>query len=191
MKKAILLVLITIVGVFAITGCGNKELINDNNVDNNNKQTEKETSKNNKEDNQELVDTLNNTVNELIKYTKSEENTYKVFRPDALYQIFDKMKENKISNYEFMASCDKEFKEKVELKEFAYTEDLIPNYDGKCTYSTWQSSNEKYNKGTDRYILVLDNNTNEYYSVKVSFKKMEFNNKNKYYPIFSNSTLLK
>ena len=187
MKKKILglSVLLICILVTGLTGCGNN---NESSTANN--ENSKEVQKIN-EDNQDLIDTLNNTVNELLEYTKSESNTYKVYRPDALYQIFDKLHENNINNYKFMASCDKEFKEKVELKEFASTEKLIPNYDGKCTYSTWLYSEEKNNKGTDRYILVLDTNTNDYYSVKVSFKKIEYNNKNRYYPVFSNSSLLK
>lgn len=190
--KKILLCLLCGVMLFSITGCGNEKYNNTNktNVEESEKSEDKDSA-NVKEENQVLVDTLNNTVNELIEYSKSEENTYKVFRPDALYQIFDKMQENNIRTFELMASCDKEFKEKVELDKFAYMEDMIPNYDGKCAYDTWNCSNPDYNEGTDRYIMVKDTETNDYYSVKVSFEKIKFNNKNKYYPIFSNSKLLK
>lgn len=188
--KKILSILLCGVLLIEITGCGNNNGNNENTSDKNVNNAEKEVTSS-KEDNQELIDILNNSVNELLEYTKSEDNTYKVFRPDALYHVFDKMKENNIRNYELMASCDKEFKEKVELEKFAYTEDLIPNYDGTCTYDTWQCSEENYNKGTDRYVMVKDIDKGNYYSVKVSFKKIKFNNKNKYYPVFSNSTLLK
>lgn len=187
MNKKILLFLLSGILVVGLTGCGTSN--NESNKSNN--EDKKEEVQKTKEDNQSLVDTLNSTVEEMLEETKSENNKYKVFRPNALYQIFDKLDEKKIKNYIFMASCDKEFKEKVELKQFAYTESMIPNYDGKCTYSTWLCGEEKNNNGTDRYILVLDSNTNDYYSVKVSFKKIEFNNKNRYYPVFSNSSLLK
>ena len=187
MKNKLLIVLLSCILVIGLSGCGNSSNESNKKSDDQNKKEVQKT----KEDNQSLVDTLNSTVEEMLEETKSENNKYKVFRPNALYQIFDKLDEKRIENYIFMASCDKEFKEKVELKQFAYTESMIPNYDGKCTYSTWLCGEEKNNDGTDRYILVLDSNTNDYYSVKVSFKKIEFNNKNRYYPVFSNSSLLK
>ena len=190
MKKIISFLLIGIL-ILGVTGCGsnsgktrdNNEKTPNNNVDNTLKTEET------KEDNKELVDLLNNTVNELLEYSKT--NEFKVFDPRALYKIEDTLKEKGIKNYVFLAICDKKFTEKVELNSFAYTAELIPNYDGKCTYSTWSFDDVKYNTGEDRYTLVKDTNTNNYYNIRISFEKTKHYDKDKYYPVFSNSELLK
>ena len=196
MKKKILSILLIGIIVIGLTGCGNNGSSNTNTSSNDNNTTENNTTTNNitkeenvKEDNQELVDTLNNVVNEFISEAEKDEDGY--YSLSALFKIYDRLRENEIYNYEFRALCDAEFTEKVELDEFAYKEDMIPNYKGKCTYDTWNFDKEDYNKGDDRYVLVLDTNTNDYYSVKMSFKKRKFGKYTKYYPIFSNSTLLK
>lgn len=198
MKRKILSILLISFLVIGLAGCGNNTSKNANISSNNNDTTENNTTTTNvtkeekiEEDNQELVDTLNNTASELFEYTQSDENTYKIFKPDSLGQILYRMEEKNIKNYKELASCDTEFKEKVDLSESVVSADSIPNYDGYCTYNSWQWAKEEYNKGKDWYILVKDTSTNNQYSVKVSFKKVEFNNKKWYYPIFSNSTLLK
>ena len=57
--------------------------------------------------------------------------------------------------------------------------------------TNYNFDNPKYNTGENRYVLVKDNNKNYYYSVKITFKKTTHYDKEKYYPLFSNSTLLK
>lgn len=192
MKKTLLLGII-IIGLFIITGCGNSNKSSeDANINSNNKTNNAEQEniqENIKEDNQELINLLNTTVDKLLEYSKT--NEYKEFRPSAIYQIEDKLKEDEIKNYVFLALCDKEYKEKNELETFTNDASMIPNYDGKCTYSTWSFDNPKYNNGENRYVLVKDHNTKDYYSVKITFKKTTHYDKEKYYPIFSNSKLLK
>lgn len=188
MKKTLLLGII-IIGLFIITGCGNSNKSSeDANINSNNK-TNNAEQENIQEDNQELINLLNTTVDKLLEYSKT--NEYKEFRPSAIYQIEDKLKEDGIKNYVFLALCDKEYKEKNELETFTNDASMIPNYDGKCTYSTWSFDNPKYNNGENRYVLVKDHNTKDYYSVKITFKKTTHYDKEKYYPIFSNSKLLK
>ena len=189
MKKKILLSLLVLVGLFTITGCGNSDTSSKTDNVNSNSKTNNTEQKNINEDNKELVDLLNSTVDKLLEYSKT--NEFKVFSPGAIYQVEDKLKEDGIKNYVFLALCDEEFKEKVELTTFTNDASIIPNYDGKCTYSTWNFDNPKYNTGENRYILVKDNNKNYYYSVKITFKKTTHYDKEKYYPLFSNSTLLK
>lgn len=195
MKKKLLNILLVGILIVGLTGCENNNgnantSSNDNNAAENNTPTNNAKKEDNiKEDNQVLVDTLNNVVNEFISESEKDEDGY--FSLNALFQIYDRLRKNEIYNYEFMALCDKEFTEKVELEEFAYKEDMIPNYKGKCTYDTWNFDKEEYNKGDDRYVLVLDEDTKDYYSVKMSFKKRKFGKYTKYYPIFSNSILLK
>ena len=65
------------------------------------------------------------------------------------------------------------------------------DYEAFCTYDTWEFSEKDYNKGKDYYTLVYDKNTQTYYNVRISFKEFNINNKEKYYPIFNSSKLLK
>ena len=198
MKKKILSLLLIGIIIISLTGCGNNNSSNVNTSSNDNNTTKNENAtttdnekkdENVKEDNQDLVETLNNVVNEFISEAEKDEDGY--YSLSALFKIYDRLRENGIYNYEFRALCDAEFTEKVELEEFAYKEEMIPNYKGKCTYDTWNFDKEENNKGDDRYVLVLDTNTNDYYSVKITFKKRKFGKYTKYYPIFSNSKLLK
>ncbi len=162
-----------------LTGCGSN-----NQEKEDNKETNEKTVQ---EDNKELVDNMNNIVKSFLD--KADNGEY--YELDAIYKVEDKLKEERLGNYKFIAFCDKEYKEKPNLEIFVINGDQLPNYDGNCTYSTWNFYNEKYNKGDDRYLLILDNDTKNYYSVRVSFKKKNIGNNNRYYPIFSDSILLK
>ncbi len=187
--KKILGILFCGIIFIGLTGCGNDKVNVENNSKENVNSEEKDTS-NVKEDNQELVDILNNTVEELKE--EADENGYFSL---ALYKITDRLKEKEIDQYTVAALCDKEFEEKPIITGYTsenWTSDAknIENYNGTCTYDTWQFSD--YNKtGEDYNILVLDTNSNNYYNVTISFEKIKFNDETKYYPIFSNSKLLK
>lgn len=185
MKKILGILLCGII-IFSITGCGNDKKNMENKTNTNNE--EKDVTK--KGDNEELVDTLNNVISELYEEAKNE-GDFSL----ALYNIDDRLKVKQIRKYTFTAICDKEFNEKPNITGYTspsekWTSDAkyIENYDGKCNYNTWAFT--EYNKGKDYNVLVLDSN-NDYYSVKVSFKKFKFKDKDRYYPTFSNSKLLK
>ena len=174
--------------IISLTGCGNNSKNDTNTSVNSNNTTESQTTTNNdiKEDNQELVDVFNNAFAEVYQEAKAKGFLYGRFD-----EITDKLKENGINKYKALAICNKEFKEKVEVAEFVYDEKNIPNYDGKCYYDSIVLTDEKNSPGTDKYILVSDDQDN-YYSVKISFKKEKFTDeKNIWYPTFSNSILLK
>lgn len=189
MKRKILNILLIGIMILNVVGCGqNKTNKNDGSNEDTNIE-EKEVSIN-KGDNEELVDTLNNIISELY-----EENKVDGSFSLALYNISDRLKEKKINKYTFTAICDKEFNEKPNITGYTsplekWTSDAkyIENYDGKCNYNTWAFT--EYNKGKDYNVLVLDTDNN-YYSVKLSFKKIKFRDKDRYYPTFSDSKLLK
>lgn len=187
--KKILSILLCGILFIGLTGCGNDNTDTKNDPNSNVNSEEKEVQ-NDKEDNQELVDALNNTVSELYDESK-EKSDFSI----ALYNITDRLKEKQINKYTFTAICDKEFDAKPNITGYTIPNEKwtseaknIENYDGNCTYNTWAFT--EYNKGVDYNVLVSDDN-NEYYNVRVSFKKIEFNGKDRYYPTFSNSKILK
>lgn len=186
--RKILIIALCGLFVFGLTGCGNDKADNENNSNENINSEEKEVS-NNTEDNKELIETLNNAVSELYNEAK-EKSDFSL----AMNNIIDRLKEKQINEYTFTAICDKEFDEKPNITGYTspaekWTSDAknIENYDGKCNYITWVFT--EYSNGEDYNILVLDTN-NDYYNVTVSFKKIKFNDKDRYYPTFSNSKLL-
>lgn len=138
------------------------------------------------EENQELVDTLNNAVAAYIENAK-EAGYYFL----ALYRIQNQLKDQGIERYQFLTLCDKPFTQKIELTSFKYDVEDMFDYEAFCTYDTWEFSEKDYNKGKDYYTLVYDKNTQTYYNVRISFKEFNINNKEKYYPIFNSSKLLK
>lgn len=187
MKRKVLSFLLVGIMTLSVVGCGKSKIDNNSNKD---ADVEEKGVSINKGDNEELVDTLNNVISELYEENK-EEGSFSL----ALYNISDRLKEKKINKYTFTAICDKEFNEKPNITGYTsplekWTSDAkyIENYDGKCNYNTWAFT--EYNKGKDYNVLVLDTDNN-YYSVKVSFKKIKFKDKDRYYPTFSNSKLLK
>ena len=98
MKKILSIFLVGIL-FFGLTGCNEKVSVENSSKGSVN--TEKEVSKN-KGDNEKLVDMLNNIVLELYNETKEKDSDFSI----ALYNISDKMVENKIKNYTFIALCD-------------------------------------------------------------------------------------
>lgn len=191
MKKILSLLLCGIM-VISLTGCGNdsdKEGTKQNDVQNvSDETTNNEDIQNYHEDNQELVDAFNNAVSELYDEAK-EENYFSL----ALYKIMRKLDESGIDQYTAVALCDKAFEEEPIITGYTspnWTSDAsnIENYTGTCTYDTVEFT--KYNDGDDYNVLVLDNTTNNYYNVTISFKEIEFNGDVRYYPTFVNSKLL-
>ena len=187
-KMSIMLLILTL--IVGLAGCKNKnDNLNKSLNDYNNVGSNEIITDELQEDNQELVDILNKSVDELLEYSKT--NEYKVFKPGSLSQVYNQLIKDGISNYEFKALCDKKFTEKVETGFTFIKEKYIPNYDGKCKDYIWVFEDEEDNDGSNLYVLVKDINTNDYYSVKITFKRTKHYNKDKYYPVFSNSVLLK
>ena len=206
MKKKILNLLLIVFLVIGLTGCGNNDNSNTNNSSNDNNITENNTNnaikeENVKEDNQELVDTLNNIVKELYEYDLENKKDSKYIFSYGLFNIDDKLQEKYPYKYEFLALCDEKFTEKIELTEFTISDESSENQakltngnTGKCTYRTWEFTSGMLKKdgkeNLNYYTLVKENDTNSYYNIKIFFKSITVEGKQRYYPKFSNSQLL-
>lgn len=177
MKKKVLSILLVGILIVGLTGCGSNESKNKS-IDGNSTTSESKT----KEDNQKLVDDLNNYISKVREEWDSKQRVGYI----SISHLQDDFK----GTYTFLALCEDEFKEIPDIKEFAYKEDLIPNYDGYCMYDTVELQHER-NKERKLHTVVLVNETNEYYDVYITFKTFKMNDKTYTYPIFSNSKLLK
>ena len=190
MKKILSLILCGFMCCTLLTGCGNENNEEEPNIQETGSDetiSNEEETQSYHEDNQDLVDALNTAVTEL--YDEAEELGY--FNV-ALYEITRRLDEKGIDQYHVVALCDTEFAERPVITGYTspnWTSDAanIENYEGTCTCDTWEFTT--YNDGDDYNILVQDASDN-YYNVTVTFRKIEFNGKTKYYPTFVNSKLL-
>mgnify|MGYP005783121173 CR=1 FL=1 len=185
MKRKILGFLVCgVIMISLTTGCGSNEVSKGDTKENTT--SEKEEIKISVGDNKELEDALNNYVEE--KKVSWEEQGY------ASYLCIGHFIDD-FDQYTFIALCDKEFASKPNITGYTsenWTSEAsnIENYDGECTYNTVELENER-NKDRTYHTLVMENSTENYYDVYITFKTIKIGDKTYCYPVFSDSKLLK
>ena len=192
-RKLLSLILIGIV-VIGLTGCGNN---NTDSSSNDNNTTESKTTKtttentSNKGDNPELIDALNGYVSDAEK--KWEEEDYVSYF--SLDHINDIVKNLDTWKYEFIALGNKQFTGTYTITEWTNKNEDLPNYDGKLYFRTVDfTSKDRLNAEGKYYLLIYDETNESYYNILISFEDFKIDNdiqKDKIYPVFSNSTILK
>lgn len=197
MKRKILSLLLVGIVIISLTGCGNNSSDNTNKLSNDNNTESKTTQKtskediNNKGDNPDLIDALNGYVSDEIK--KWEEENYVSYF--SLDHINDIVKNLDTWKYEFIALGNKQFTGTYTATEWKNKNEDLSNYDGKLYFSTVDfTRKDRLNAEGKYYLLVFDETDQSYYNILISFEDFKVDNdiqKDKIYPIFSNSTLLK
>ena len=195
MKRKIFSLLLIGIIIVSLTGCGNGSS-NTKGTSNNNT-TESETTKetkddiNNKGDKPDLIDALNGYVSAEIN--KWDEEKYVSYF--SLDHINDIVKNLDTWNYTFIALGNKKFAGTYSATDWKDKNEDLSNYDGKLYFSTIDfTRKDRLNAEKRYYLLVYDKADASYYNILITFKDYKVDNdiqKDKIYPIFSNSILLK
>ena len=198
MKRKLLSILLIGIMLIGLTGCGNSNVSDNNSKENIDTLNENNSSTSIAKENTSIKGDAPDLIDNLNELTTKETNKWKEQNSVGFWDVSsinDRAKDLDSWNYVFISMGDKPFSGTYTATEWKSPDDELTGYDGKRYYTTvdW-TSKDRLNSEGKYYLLVYDKDSKNYYNVLVTFEDFEVNNnkqKNKIYPIFSNSSLVK